>query len=191
MLLLEMDMNEIKLGSFSCVGQIHFPCFEFTKCVCVRKQETAFRNGRGEWVFCLLKLRRGVSSVPAELPKHLQSAWSSVWLGTLVPFPIQRPTHGVQISPRVKWSGPYRPLQMVAPQCHVVDKEEEQRLPNLGLKIKKGLSTDKNVMIQFCAFVYGWSFFPLTSWHSTKAKLHDLPLRSQRRAWLPLQASLC
>lgn len=50
--------------------------------------------------------------------------------------------------------GNYTTLEMVASKYQVIYKEEKQRLPNIELKIKTGLSTEKNVMIQFCAFVY-------------------------------------
>ena len=63
-----------------------------------------------------------------------------------------------------------------SPQWQVIYNEEKQWLPNIGLKIKTGLSTKKNVVIQFCAFVYWWSLFPLTSWHSTKANCMIFPL---------------
>lgn len=48
----------------------------------------------------------------------------------------------------------YTSLEMVASKCQVIYKEEKQQLPNTELKIKMCVYMEKNVMIQFCVFVY-------------------------------------
>lgn len=55
------------------MGQIHFPFFEFTKSVCVRKQGNVFLGPNGiSTLLCFPELLKSVSSLLSEQGKHPQ-----------------------------------------------------------------------------------------------------------------------
>lgn len=145
-----MGMNEIKITSFWGVGRFIFPCLNLPNlCVCVKKPEMHFMMASWSKYYVSWSYWKQSAHFQQCNVNTCSFVSSFVWLLGLLPLSTNLPSTNAYAD---KWNankcyamgtqmgemhrGSYTSVQMVVPKCQVICNEEK-RLPNIGLKIKR------------------------------------------------------